>query len=73
MKYSYQISKNNRVNYVWQRGTKFVGEDGAGQLSPLEHTRDYTNPAAIARGEYQATIGSSSLFNVVAGYVGLVV
>jgi Carboxypeptidase regulatory-like domain len=70
MKYSYQISKNNRVNYVWQRGTKFVGEDGAGQLSPLEHTRDYTNPAAIARGEYQATIGSSSLFNVVAGYVG---
>ena len=70
MKYWYQISKNNRFNYVWQRGTKFVGEDGAGQLSPLEHTRDYTNPAAIARGEYQATIGSSSLFNVVAGYVG---
>lgn len=70
MKYSYQISRNNRVNYVWQRGTKFVGEDGAGQLSPLEHTRDYTNPAAIARGEYQATIGTSSLFNVVAGYVG---
>lgn len=70
MKYSYQISKSNRVNYVWQRGTKFVGEDGAGQLSPLEHTRDYTNPAAINRAEYQATIGSSSLFNVVAGYVG---
>ena len=70
MKYSYQISKNNRFNYVWQRGTKFVGEDGAGQLSPLEHTRDYTNPAAIARGEYQATIGSSSLFTWCAGYVG---
>jgi Carboxypeptidase regulatory-like domain len=70
MKYSYQISKNNRFNYVWQRGTKFVGEDGAGSLSPLEHTRDYTNPAAIARGEYQATLGGSSLLNVVAGYVG---
>ena len=70
MKYSYQLSKNNRVNYVWQRGTKFVGEDGAGQLSPLEHTRDYTNPAAINRAEYQATVGSSSLFNVVGGYVG---
>jgi len=70
MKYSYQISKNNRFNYVWQRGTKFVGEDGAGSLSPLEHTRDYTNPAAIARGEYQATVGGSSLLNVVAGYVG---
>ncbi len=70
MKYSYQISKNNRFNYVWQRGTKFVGEDGAGQLSPLEHTRDYTNPAAIARGEYQSTMGNSSLFDVVAGYVG---
>ena len=70
MKYSYQISKNNRFNYVWQRGTKFVGEDAAGSLSPLEHTRDYTNPAAIARGEYQATLGASSLLNVVAGYVG---
>ena len=70
MKYSYQISKNNRFNYVWQRGTKFVGEDGAGQLQPLEATRDYTNPAAIARGEYQSTLSDTSLFNVVAGYVG---
>jgi Carboxypeptidase regulatory-like domain len=70
MKYSYQINKNNRFNYVWQRGTKFVGEDAAGQFNPLETTRDYTNPAAVARGEYQSTFGSSSLFNVVAGYVG---
>jgi hypothetical protein len=70
MKYSYQISKNNRFNYVWQRGTKFVGEDGAGQLQPLEATRDYTNPAAIARGEYQSTLSDTSLFDVVAGYVG---
>jgi hypothetical protein len=70
MKYSYQISKNNRFNYVWQRGTKFVGEDGSGQLNPVETTRDYTNPAAIARGEYQSTLHSSSLLNIVAGYVG---
>jgi hypothetical protein len=70
MKYSYQISKNNRFNYVWQRGTKFVGEDSAGQLNPLETTRDYTNPAAIARGEYQSTLSDTSLFSVVAGYVG---
>jgi hypothetical protein len=70
MKYSYLINPNNRVNYVWQRGNKFVGEDGAGVLSPLEHTRDYSNPTAINRLEYQSTINSWSLFNIVGGYAG---
>ena len=70
MKYSYQLSQNNRINYVWQRGTKFVGEDGAAQLRPLEGTTDYTNPCAINRVEFQRTLNSWSLFNVVGGYVG---
>jgi hypothetical protein len=70
MKYSYQLTQNNRMNYVWQRGNKFVGEDGAGVLSPLEHTRDYSNPTSINRLEYQSTINSWSLFNVVGGYAG---
>jgi Carboxypeptidase regulatory-like domain len=70
MKYSYLINPNNRLNYVWQRGNKFVGEDGAGVLSPLEHTRDYSNPTAINRVEYQSTINSWSLFSVVGGYAG---
>src|SRR5439155_10072453 len=70
MKFSYQLTPNNRMNYVWQRGNKFVGEDGAGVLSPLEHTRDYSNPTAINRVEYQSTINSWSLFNVVGGYAG---
>jgi len=70
MKFSYQLTRNNRMNYVWQRGNKFVGEDGAGVLSPLEHTRDYSNPTAINRVEYQSTLNSWSLFNVVGGYAG---
>jgi len=70
MKFSYQLSRNNRMNYVWQRGNKFVGEDGAGVLSPLEHTRDYSNPTAINRAEYQSTLNSWSLFNIVGGYAG---
>ncbi|HJZ78438.1 MAG TPA: carboxypeptidase regulatory-like domain-containing protein [Vicinamibacterales bacterium] len=70
MKYSYLVNPNNRLNYVWQRGNKFVGEDGAGVLSPLEHTRDYSNPTSINRLEYQSTINSWSLFNVVGGYAG---
>ena len=68
-KYSYQLSQNNRVNYVWQRGNKFVGQDGAGQLRPLEATQDYTNPTSVNRGEFQH-VGSHSVFNIVGGYAG---
>ena len=70
MKYSYQMSKNNRFNYVWQRGTKNQTQDGAGRFRPLESTRDYYNPAAINRGEIQSTLNSKTLINVVGGYVG---
>jgi hypothetical protein len=68
-KYSYQLSQNNRVNYVWQRGNKFVGQDGAGQLRPLEATQDYTNPTSVNRGEFQH-VGAHSVFNIVGGYAG---
>lgn len=69
-KYSYQFSQNNRVNYVWQRGNKFVGEDGAGQFTPLEGTTDYTNPTSVNRVEFQSILSSRSVFNIVAGYAG---
>jgi len=68
-KYSFQLTQNNRVNYVWQRGNKFVGENGAGQLTPLEATSDYSNPTAVNRGEFQH-VGSRSVFNIVGGYAG---
>jgi hypothetical protein len=63
MKYSYQLSQNNRVNYVWQQGTKFVGRQGRA-TAPLEGTTDYTNPCAINRVSF-STLNSWSLFNVV--------
>jgi hypothetical protein len=69
-KYSYQLSRNNRVNYVWQHGNKFVGADGAGQFTPLEGTTDYVNPTSVNRGEFQSVVGQRSVFNVVAGYAG---
>ncbi|MBW8865882.1 MAG: TonB-dependent receptor [Acidobacteria bacterium] len=68
-KYSFQLSQNNRVNYVWQRGNKFVGEDGAGQLTPLEGTTDYNNPTSVNRGEFQH-VATRSVFNIVGGYAG---
>jgi hypothetical protein len=70
-KLSYQASKNNRFNYVWQRGTKIQKEDGAGRFYPLETTRDYYNPSAINRGEFQGTINNRSLVNIVAGRVAV--
>jgi Carboxypeptidase regulatory-like domain len=68
-KYSFQLTENNRINYVWQRGNKFVGEDGAGALRPLESTQDYSNPTSVNRGEYQH-VGGNSVFDAVAGYAG---
>ena len=70
-KFSYQLSSKYRVNYVWQRGIKILREDGAGRFYPLETTRDYYNPSAINRGEFQGTINNRSLFNVVAGRVAV--
>ncbi len=41
MKTSYQMSKNNRLVYAWQRGVKAQPQNGGGRFRPLEATRDY--------------------------------
>jgi hypothetical protein len=66
-KLSYQMTKNNRVIYAYQRGTKHEPENGAGRFTPLEATRDYVNPGWIWKGELQSSINSRTLVNVLAG------
>src|SRR5262245_20046027 len=44
LKMSYQMSKNNRLVYAWQRGVKAQPQNGGDRLHPLEATRDYKNP-----------------------------
>ena len=72
MKLSYQISKNNRLVYAWQRGTKAQPQNGASRFVPLESTRDYKNPTAIQKAELQSTLNSRTLLNIVGGYSGYV-
>src|SRR5438067_9415478 len=55
-KFSYQISKNNRLVYAWQRGTKAQPQNNADRFTPLESTRDYTNPTAIQKLELQSMV-----------------
>src|SRR3954471_1407976 len=50
-KFSYQLTKNNRLVYAWQRGTKAQPQNNAGRFTPLESTRDYLNPTAIQKIE----------------------
>ena len=69
-KLSYQLSKNNRLVYAWQRGTKAQPQNNAGRFTPLESTRDYKNPTAIQKVELQSTVSPRVLVNAVAGYAG---
>jgi hypothetical protein len=71
-KLSYQISRNNRAIYAWQRGTKAQPENNAARFTPLESTRDYKNPTAIQKVELQSTINPHVLVNAVGGYSGYV-
>src|SRR3954447_15498107 len=71
-KLSYQLSKNNRLVYAWQRGTKAQPQNNAGRFTPLESTRDYLNPTAIQKIELQSMISPQVLVNAVAGYSGYV-
>src|SRR4051812_38699116 len=71
-KLSYQLSKNNRLVYAWQRGTKAQPQNNAGRFTPLESTRDYLNPTAIQKIELQSMINPRVLVNAVAGYSGYV-
>src|SRR6266571_67913 len=72
LKFSYQLSKNNRLVYAWQRGTKAQPQNNADRFTPLESTRDYTNPTAIQKIELQSMISPRVLVNAVGGYSGYV-
>jgi hypothetical protein len=71
-KLSYQLSRNNRVVYAWQRGTKAQPQNNADRFTPLESTRDYKNPTAIQKLELQSMISPRVLVNAVGGYSGYV-
>jgi hypothetical protein len=71
-KLSYQMSKNNRFVYAWQRGTKAQPQNNADRFTPLESTRDYKNPTAIQKVELQSTISPRVLVNAVGGYAGYI-
>jgi hypothetical protein len=71
-KFSYQLTKNNRLVYAWQRGTKAQPQNNAGRFTPLESTRDYQNPTAIQKIELQSMINPRVLVNAVGGYSGYV-
>jgi carboxypeptidase family protein len=72
MKLSYQLSKNNRLVYAWQRGTKAQPQNNADRFTPLESTRDYVNPTAIQKFELQSMLSPRLLVNAVGGYSGYV-
>jgi hypothetical protein len=72
LKFSYQLTKNNRLVYAWQRGTKAQPQNNAGRFTPLESTRDYKNPTAIQKIELQSMLSPRVLVNAVAGYSGYV-
>jgi hypothetical protein len=72
VKLSYQLSKNNRLIYAWQRGTKAQPQNNADRFTPLESTRDYVNPTAIQKFELQSMINPRVLVNAVGGYSGYV-
>ena len=66
------MSRNNRLVYAWQRGVKAQPQNGGGRLRPLEATRDYLNPTAIQKAEWQSTVTQRLLLNANGGYVGYV-
>jgi hypothetical protein len=72
LKLSFQLTKNNRLVYAWQRGTKAQPQNNAGRFTPLESTRDYVNPTAVQKVELQSMISPRVLVNAVAGYSGYV-
>jgi hypothetical protein len=72
LKTSYQMTRNNRFVYAWQRGVKAQPQNGGGRLRPLEATRDYKNPTAIQKIEWQSTVSPRLLLNAQGGYVGYV-
>jgi hypothetical protein len=72
LKMSYQMTRNNRFVYAWQRGVKTQPQNGGGRFRPLEATRDYRNPTAIQKAEWQSTVTPRLLLNAMGGYAGYV-
>src|SRR5688572_8108145 len=72
LKMSYQMTRNNRFVYAWQRGVKAQPQNGGGRLRPLEATRDYKNPTAIQKAEWQSTVSPRLLLNAMGGYAGYI-
>jgi hypothetical protein len=70
LKLSYQMSRNNRLVYAWQRGVKTQPQNGGGRFRPLEATRDYRNPTAIQKAEWQSTVTPRLLLNAMGGFAG---
>ena len=66
------MSRNNRLVYAWQRGVKAQPQNGGARTRPLEATRDYLNPTAIQKAEWQSTVSPRVLLNVMGGYAGYV-
>jgi hypothetical protein len=70
LKLSYQLSRNNRVIALYQKGVKTQPQNGAGRFRPLEATRDYYDPTWVKKVEWQGMFNSRTLVNVVGGYGG---
>jgi Carboxypeptidase regulatory-like domain len=70
LKTSYQMSRNNRLVYAWQKGDKAQPQNGGSRTRPLEATRDYVNPTSIQKAEWQSTVTPRLLLNAMGGYAG---
>jgi hypothetical protein len=70
LKLAYQMSRNNRLIGVYQKGLKLQPQNGASRFRPLENTRDYRDPTSVKKIEFQSTINDRTLVDVVGGYGG---
>ena len=73
VKVSYQPTSNNRLIAAWQPTLKYQPQGlppEPNRFRPLESTLDYKNPSSMYKGEWQSTLSSRMVFNVVGGYGG---
>ncbi|MPZ17327.1 MAG: hypothetical protein GEV06_05365 [Luteitalea sp.] len=69
-KVSWQLSQNNRLIGVYQRGLKAQPQRDGSRLRPLEATRDQSHSLSVRKLELQSTLNRKMLVNVVGGYGG---
>jgi len=70
IKISYQATQKNRLIAVWQPMLKYQPQRDGDRFHPLEATTDYRNPGGIYKGEWQSTISTHMVANVLGGYGG---